>query len=115
LVIYIASPYTLGDVAANVAVQKDAAHRILDLGHCPIAPLLSHYLHIHKQRPYEDWLQMDLVLIRKCDALLRLPGESRGADIEANLARAIPIPVFLGWDDFYQAMLGYSQNAEART
>lgn len=100
LVIYIASPYTLGDVAANVSVQKEAAHKILDFGHCPIAPLLSHYLHIHRQRPYEDWLKMDLVLLRKSDVLLRLPGESKGADVEVALARELNIPVFLGWDEF---------------
>ena len=98
-VIYIASPYTKGDVAANVAVQIDAAHRILDMGHCPVAPLLSHYLHIYRQRPYEDWMQMDLALIPKMDVVLRLPGESAGADGEVDKARECDIAVAYGWEE----------------
>lgn len=104
--IYIASPYTLGDVAANVAVQKNAAHRILDLGHCPITPLLSHYLHIHRQRPYHDWLKMDLAIIPRVDFLLRLPGESSGADVEVDHARIHHIPVCFGWDELMLQLEG---------
>lgn len=98
-IIYISSPYTLGDVGKNVHVQLEAAHRILDLGHCPVAPLLTHYLHIHRQRPYEDWMAMDLALIRKMDAVLRLPGESKGADRETALAEKIGVPVLRSWDE----------------
>jgi hypothetical protein len=96
-VIYIASPYTMGDTAENVSVQIKAAHRILDMGHCPIAPLLSHFLHIHRQRPYEDWIEMDFALLKKADLLLRLPGESAGADNEVEEAVRLGIPVAFGW------------------
>jgi hypothetical protein len=98
-IIYIASPYTLGEVGANVSVQVEAAHRILDMGHCPIAPVLSHYLHIHRQRPYEEWLQMCLTLVTRVDLLLRLPGESKGADREVEFANKIRVPVLHGWDE----------------
>lgn len=100
-VIYIASPYTLGDVAANVAVQLEAAHKIMDAGHCPVAPLMSHYLHIHRQRPYQEWIDVDLALIPKMDIVLRLPGESKGADGEVALARKLGIPVVFGWDALF--------------
>lgn len=95
--IYIASPYTIGDVGANVRVQLDAAHTILDMGHCPIAPLLSHYLHIHRQRPYQDWMAMDMAIIPRMDAVLTLPGPSKGADAEVALANQLHIPVLYGW------------------
>lgn len=98
-VIYIASPYTTGDVAANVASQIDAAHRIMDMGHAPIAPLLSHYLHIYRQRPYEDWINADLEIVKKCDALIRLPGESNGADNEVSMAEGLGVPVAHSWKD----------------
>lgn len=98
-IIYIASPYTKGDVAANVAVQVDAAHKIMDLGHCPVAPLLSHYLHIFRQRPYQDWVTMDMALIPRMDIILRLPGESTGADDEVALARKLGIVVAYGWEE----------------
>ena len=103
-IIYITSPYTIGDVAANVAVQMDAAHRILDAGHCPVAPLLSHYLHIHRQRPYRDWVEMDLALIPKMDVVLRLPGESKGADGEVALAKALGIRVVYGWTELWETL-----------
>lgn len=95
--VYIASPYTHGDVAANVAVQIAAAHRILDLGAVPITPLLSHFLHLYRQRPYEDWLQMDLELLRTATFVLRLPGFSPGADTETARATELGIPVCHTW------------------
>lgn len=105
-VIYIASPYTIGDVAANVAVQIDAAHRIMDMGHCPIAPLLSHFLHLHRQRDYHDWINVDLELVKRCDIVLRLPGESSGAEGECRLAREINVPVCVGWDELKKELDG---------
>jgi len=103
-VIYISSPYTIGDTAQNVAVQMDAAHIILDMGHCPIVPLLSHFLHIYRFRPYEEWFQMDIELLRRSDILLRLPGISIGADKEAEEAKNAGIPVAVGWDQLYQIL-----------
>jgi hypothetical protein len=100
-VIYIASPYTKGDVAANVAVQIEAAHRLLDAGLCPIAPLLSHYLHIARQRPYQDWTAMDMELVKRSDVVLRLPGESSGADAEVALARSLGLPVAFSFGELW--------------
>lgn len=104
-VIYIASPYTIGNIAKNVSVQIEAAHRILDMGHCPVAPLLSHYLEIHRCRPYQEWIDMDLALIPKMDVVLRLPGESPGADGEVDLAKKLGIPVYFGWDELSDSNL----------
>lgn len=94
MIIYIASPYTMGDVGQNVRVQIEAAHQIMDAGHCPIAPLLNHYLHIHRPRQYEEWLRMDLKLLSKADVLVRLHGLSIGADKEVGYATSVGIPVF---------------------
>ena len=43
---------------------------------------------------HRDWLNYDLPILDKCQALLRLPGESVGADIEVRHANASHIPVF---------------------
>jgi hypothetical protein len=99
--IYISSPYTLGDVGRNVAVQMDAWHEILDAGHLPFAPLLTHYLHIYRQRPYEEWMNYDLAILKRMDALLRLPGESNGADREVQAMQALNKPVLIGWDNLW--------------
>ena len=41
----------------------------------------------------ETWLDYDRHLLVRCDALLRVPGVSHGADLEDEFARAMDIPV----------------------
>lgn len=43
---------------------------------------------------HAEWLAVDFEYIRRCDALLRLPGESVGAEMEIAEANRIGIPVF---------------------
>lgn len=92
--VYIAGPYTKGDVAVNVRNAMEATHQLMDAGHAPFCPHLTHYLHIHRPRPVEDWYKLDLAYLPACDALIRLPGESRGADNEVAAARDLGIPIF---------------------
>ncbi len=96
--IYIASPYTLGDVAVNVKTQLDMADTLMNLGFAPIVPLYSHFQHMAHPRPYESWIQQGLFWVTISDALLRLPGESKGADGEVSLACQHNIPVFYSLD-----------------
>lgn len=91
--VYIASPYTKGDVAVNVRVQLETADELMTRGYSPYVPLLTHFQHLHKPRPYEDWCRQDDDWIPCCDYLLRLPGESIGADREVKLAERLGIPV----------------------
>jgi hypothetical protein len=49
-------------------------------------------------RPYEDWTKLDLEWVKVCDGLLRLEGESSGADAEIEFAKQLSIPVFYGID-----------------
>jgi len=93
VVVYIASPYTIGDVAMNVRRQIEMSDRLMTLGYCPVAPLLTHFQHLCFPRPYEDWMRVDLEMISRCDALLRMEGESVGADREVAHALSIGIPV----------------------
>lgn len=102
LVVFISSPYTLGDKADNVQRQIEMAHTLLDYGYCPVAPLLSHYLEQWHPRPWEEWMEMDMALLARCDALLRLAGESRGADREVAEARRLGIPVVFSVEQLTQ-------------
>ncbi len=99
--VYIASPYTIGDVASNVRVQMDVADKLITLGFAPFIPLLSHFQHMVHPRPYEDWARLDFEWIKSCDCLLRLPGESKGADNEVAFAERRGIPVFYELDELY--------------
>ena len=80
--IYIASPYSNGDQVLNVRAQIEAADKLLEMGHSPFIPCLSHFWHFVSPKSYEEWLKIDLDWLEVCDAILRLPGESNGADKE---------------------------------
>lgn len=97
--IYIASPYTIGDVAVNVKRQIDTASELIDKGFAPFWPLSSHFLHMAYPKGYETWMDLDLVWILSCDGLLRLDGESNGADIEVAFANDHDIPVFFSVEE----------------
>lgn len=99
--VYIASPYTLGDVAVNVKTQIDTYDILMDNGFAPFAPLYSHFQHMVHPRPYEDWIKIDLVWVKVCDCVLRLPGKSSGADGEVKFAQDNNIPVFYSLEELY--------------
>lgn len=92
--VYVAGPYTHGDVAVNVKTALDAAIALLDAGFAPYVPHLTHFLHMMHPRPYKDWIALDLEWLPVCDALIRLHGESPGADREVAEAQRLGIPVY---------------------
>jgi hypothetical protein len=94
-VVYISSPYSVGDQAVNVRRQLEAADEAICAGLCPYAPLLSHFQHMHRPRPYKHWMDISLEMLSRCDAVIRLTGKSKGADQEVKLARKLKIPVFI--------------------
>lgn len=93
--VYIASPYAIGDTAINVKNQIDVAEILMNNNFVPFVPLLSHFQHMIHPRPSQDWLSIDFEWIPSCDCLLRLPGDSYGADEEVKLANKLGIPVFI--------------------
>jgi hypothetical protein len=105
--VYIASPYTKGDVAINTRFQMETFNRLLTDGLVlPYAPLVSHFQHLIFPQPYEVWLNYDLSILPLFDAALRLPAkydsehmdyfqfESSGADKEVEHFSKLGIPVF---------------------
>lgn len=92
--IFISGPYTKGDVAQNVKHSMDIANALINGGFAPYCPHLTHFLHMNAYQEYEIWLKLDLVYLEICDGLLRLDGESGGADKEVEFAHQLKIPVF---------------------
>jgi hypothetical protein len=100
--VYIASPYNAGDKEKNTRLQIDAFHVLRDLRYIPIAPLLSHYVNLVRDRSHKDWLEYDIELLKICDIVIRLrPKDDRGieipspgADVEESKARELGIPFF---------------------
>jgi hypothetical protein len=108
--VYIASPYTKGDVAVNVREQLLTANTLMDFGFAPFAPLYSHFQHMFMPKPYEKWIEIDLEWVKACDCVLRLPGESNGADGEVFFAQNNNIPVFFNLSDL---LLHYNVTGDA--
>jgi hypothetical protein len=101
--VYIAGPYTKGDVAANVRAAVDAAEQVAKLGHFPYVPHLTHFWHLIHPHDWTFWMALDQEWLLQCDCVIRLPGESRGADDEVALAERHGIPVYYGLDEFFEA------------
>ena len=97
--VYVSAPYTNGDPEENVLRVLQVADKLLEMGYIPIVPHLSHYWHQVSPKPYETWLEIGRALLEGCDVLLRLPGESKGADLEIKYALKLGIPVFLNPTD----------------
>ena len=94
MIVYVAGPYTQGDVAQNVRAAIDAAESIAAKGHTPVVPHLDHFWHMIYPHEYAFWLRLDMTLLPLCDAVLRLPGDSPGADIEIVAAEKRGMPVY---------------------
>lgn len=109
--VYIAGPISKGDLATNI---NQATQAFLDLAAAGFAPMCPHWSAYSgpamrhpvsgmvyaiagatpNQMQHADWLAVDLAWVQAADAVLRLPGESAGADQETNEAERLGIPVF---------------------
>src|SRR3990167_7748285 len=95
--VYIAAPISLGDPDDNVRRATAVGLELLTAGFAPLIPQLTHLIapdDVRGTANYERWLESDLSFITVCDAVLRLPGESLGADRETRWAESLGIPVF---------------------
>lgn len=98
--IYIAGPMALGSMAHNIRMAWEAAERLIDEGFSPIVPQNNFFREIMaKQRSHAEWLDIDKPLVLASSAILRLPGESKGADQEVRWAFENHIPVFQSIED----------------
>lgn len=89
--VYVAGPYTRPDPVENTHNAVRAAEEIEALGCDVVIPHLSLLWHAISPAPLERWYERDLAVMRRCDALVRLPGVSTGADAEVAEFRG---PVF---------------------
>lgn len=78
----------------NAQRQMFAAEILMNNGFCPYAPLMNHFHQEAYPGSNHDWLKMDFEWVAACDVLLRLDGESEGADREVAHAKALGKPVF---------------------
>lgn len=92
--VYISGPITKGDRIHNFAQAASAQRQLMNYGFATLNPMLSMMHPAADQIDYEKWLAGDLAWIEVADAVLRLPGESVGADRECGFAADNGVPVF---------------------
>jgi hypothetical protein len=102
--VYVSGPYTNGDKLENVNTAIDMADRLSTNGYIPFVPHLTHFWDLRRPRQYDFWLDYDLRWLRDCHALIRLPGVSKGADIEVVEAHSFSIPVFYSLEELIHAL-----------
>ncbi|HEX9117581.1 MAG TPA: DUF4406 domain-containing protein [Anaerolineae bacterium] len=115
--IYIAGPMSQGDYIQNLRRGMDAWRELLAAGCTPFCPHLSAFLYLvyQEEHTYAQWLSYDFQWLSKCDALLRLPGPSYGADQEVAFAQAHAIPVYHSIPELLQAIRTVEEGSDDGT
>ena len=92
--IYIAGPYSKGDPVVNTANVIKAADILAIAGYIPFIPHLTLFWHFLNPHDIDFWYKYDMAWLAKCDYLLRLPGESPGADNEVYWAKKLGMLIY---------------------
>ncbi len=93
--IYISGPLTSsGNDWKNVDAAIVVTRELIEAGFAPFCPHLSLHVDPIGEYPHDTWMQVDLPWVAVSDAMIRMPGESKGADIEEDHAATIGVPVF---------------------
>ncbi len=105
--IYLAGPYTKPDPVTNLRRMSEEWEKLTKAGYVVFLPHLTMYLDVSYYHPTDFWYRYDMAILHRCDLLLRVPGESWGADREEWYAREHRIEVFRGTaEEFIRARGG---------
>lgn len=92
--VYIAGPYTKPDPVTNTRKACLVADEVAAMGAGVIVPHLSLLWHAISPAPIETWYARDLDVLRRCQIVVQIPGESTGADAEIEEACRLGIPIY---------------------
>jgi hypothetical protein len=97
MVVYVAGKFRGPDhwaIAENIRAAERVALEVWRLGFACICPH-TNTAHFQGAAPDAVWLEGDLEMLRRCDAVVVVPGweESEGARSEVALARSRGMPV----------------------
>ncbi len=104
--VYVAGPIGALDAArpAKIKTAIDAGATLLRAGFAPFVPHLwaaamqDHEVSADALAHYEAWMDYDFAWLDASDVLVRLPGDSPGADREVERARQRGMAVYFGVD-----------------
>lgn len=113
--IYVAAPYSARTKNTHTAVQEVAhnvdkairvAIKLIEKGHYPFVPHLSHYIHTNMSCPkdYGDWYyDYDNSFLTHWAEALFYVEPSFGADNELKLAKKLGLEIFFDLDEVPEA------------
>lgn len=109
MVVYIAGPFratTAWGVEQNVRRAEQAALEVWRLGAAAVCPHMN-TRHFHGVLADNVWLDGDIEILKRCDAVLMLDGweESVGASAECGVAHSTNIPVFFDFAELKSFIL----------
>ena len=85
--VFISGPYSLGDPVVNSRKAIIMAEKLSKHGFSSYIPHLNLFRHFLFPHDIDFWYQDDIIWLKKCDYIIRLPGKSRGADEEERWAK----------------------------
>lgn len=97
--VYVAGPIAKGDRDENIRRGIHAGNALHAEGYAVFIPHLNTVWEMLHPKSWEEWLSHDLEWLSTCDVILRLSGESKGADLEVAFATFHGLPVFDSIDD----------------
>ena len=91
--IYISHPITKGCGNYNFWQACIAQEKLMGAGFACLNPGLSMMHPNGRNIPWAQWIASDLEWVGVSELVIRLPGESKGADLETAHAEKLGIPV----------------------
>lgn len=111
--VYISGPITKGSREDNYDQADEMNRHLIEAGFAPLNPMFSMFSRYAFEIKHSDWMEVDLAWIECADAVIRLPGESVGADMETSHAEKLGIPVFKNVEDLKSSMGSEALEAKA--
>lgn len=111
--IYLSHPISKGNQFANIHISAKAYIELMNMGFIVYWPGGSVLCEMIMPQHYESWMTQDKAWIDRCDAVVRLAGESNGCDREVLHAKENGIPVFYGVGELQKFMEDQSKDIES--
>ena len=109
-VIYVAGPYRADGnegMLANIVMARAYARILWKRGYAAICPHTNTAFMDGPDIPPDKFIEGDLEIIERCDAMFMLPGweKSEGANKEYALAVNLGMPIYHSFDEAFHAQV----------
>ena len=109
--IYLSGPITEGNQRRNYQQAVDAQIAVMSLGHSVLNPMLT--MQLPDSFSWSVWMECCLPWVASSDIILRLPGYSRGAELECRHARTHGITICSSIADLIDTISRHQKAAES--